>query len=235
MPLLVLSQVSKTFQSGSKRLHVLRQIDLELHQGELLAIVGQSGSGKTTLLNCIAGLDRVDSGSIQLDGRELTALAAPQWDEIRRDLIGFVFQFNNLLPEFSAEENVLMPGLLRNGNLKVLRERARDLLSLMGIADRASHLPSQLSGGEQQRVAIARALINTPKLLLADEPTGSLDPESGMKVFDLLKSLQKDLQISCLVVTHNPALADLCARIHRLERTAPAADPERPGAGANYV
>ncbi len=235
MSLLKLSQVSKTFQSGSKRLHVLRQIDLELAEGELLAIVGQSGSGKTTLLNCIAGLDRVDSGSIVLDGRELTSLAPDDWDEIRRDAIGFVFQFNNLLPEFSAEENVLMPGLLRQGDRKVLRERARELLSLMGIADRASHLPTQLSGGEQQRVAIARALINTPQLLLADEPTGSLDPESGMKVFDLLKALQKDLKISCLVVTHNPALADLCARIHRLERTASAADPQRPETGASYV
>lgn len=234
-PLLKLTGVTKTYQSGSKRLHVLRHIDLEVQEAELLAIIGRSGSGKTTLLNCIAGLDKVDEGSITLNGKELVGLNAAGWDTVRRDEIGFVFQFNNLLPEFSALENVMLPGMLRGGQRRELEEKARSLLSLMDMSERETHLPTQLSGGEQQRVAIARALINTPKLLLADEPTGSLDLESGQKVFDLLRQLQKDLKISCLVVTHNPALADLCARIHKLEKSGPQPNEADSGAGAGYV
>ena len=235
MSLLKLQGVSKSYMSGSKRLHVLRHIDLEVEQGELLAIVGRSGSGKTTLLNCIAGLDRVDEGSIQLEGQELRGMDAAGWNRARRDSIGFVFQFNNLLPEFSALENVMLPGMLRNGDRAQLRAKARDLLMMMDMGDRQEHLPTQLSGGEQQRVAIARALINSPKLLLADEPTGSLDLESGQKVFDMLSQLQKDLKISCLVVTHNPALADLCARIHKLESYRSAVEGEDSSAGAGNV
>ena len=216
-PLLKLEKVSKSFQTGSKRLTVLRHIDLTLATSEILAIVGRSGSGKTTLLNLIAGLDRVEEGSIQLGDKELTRLNSTSWDVVRQRDIGIVFQFNQLLPEFTALENVVLPGILTGEKEAQVRQRARHLLERMDMGDRSDHRPAQLSGGEQQRTAIARALINGPKLLLADEPTGSLDLESGQKVFDLLLELQKELGISCLVVTHNPALANLCDRIHGLE------------------
>lgn len=230
-PLLQLKAVSKTYQSGSKRLHVLRQIDLSIDQGEMVAIVGRSGSGKTTLLNCIAGLDQIDEGQIILDGNRLNELPSEEWDAVRRDQIGIVFQFNNLLPEFTALENVMLPGMLASPATDELQKRARELLSHMGMGERLDHLPRELSGGEQQRVAIARALINRPRLLLADEPTGSLDLESGQVVFDLLLSLQKAFKISCLVVTHNPGLADLCARIHKLDgqRATEPASPSQTG------
>lgn len=218
MPLLELDQVTKTFQSGSKRLHVLRQIDLILQPAEFTAITGASGSGKTTLLNIIAGLDTCDGGKILLEGRELTGQSVADWDRTRCEDIGFIFQFNQLLPEFTALENAMMPGLLTGRSRQELEDQARDLLNRMGMADRADHTPARLSGGEQQRVAIARALINRPKLLLADEPTGSLDWETGRRVFDHLLELQDSLGIACLVVTHNPELAKLCARIHSLDQ-----------------
>lgn len=217
MALLKMEQITKTYQSGSNRLRVLRQFDLTVASGEIVAIVGRSGSGKTTLLNCIAGLDRVDEGRIFLDEEELTTLDTKGWDRIRREKIGFVFQFNQLLPEFSALENVMLPGLLTEGPEAEVRERARELLSRMDMTAREDHRPARLSGGEQQRVAIARALINRPRLVLADEPTGSLDLASGRLVFDLLLSLQQEFGITCLVVTHNPGLADMCARIHSLD------------------
>lgn len=212
-PFLKLEHVSKSYLSGSKRLEVIRHFDLELERGEFLAIVGRSGSGKTTLLNLIGGLDRVDEGRIYLGDQELTRLGEREWDRLRQREIGFVFQFNQLLPEFTALENVMLPGMLTGEDAKILKERACDLLQRMEMEKRVDHRPAQLSGGEQQRVAIARALINGPKLLLADEPTGSLDWESGQRVFGLLSELQEELKISCLVVTHNRALADLCVRI----------------------
>ncbi len=216
MPFLKLEKISKTFVSGSKRLEVLRQFDLELEQGEMVALVGRSGSGKTTLLNIIAGLDRSDSGCVHLADRDLTNLKPEEWDHVRQRDIGIVFQFNQLLPEFTALENVVLPGLLTGVDERDVFKQARHLLERMEMAPRTEHLPAQLSGGEQQRVAMARALINGPRLLLADEPTGSLDLQSGEKVFQLLSDLQADLKISCLVVTHNPALANLCARIHTI-------------------
>ena len=231
-PFLQVERISKSYLSGSKRLQVLRQFDMELARGELLAIVGRSGSGKTTLLNLLAGLDRPDEGRIVLDGRELTALDRADWDHIRRRDIGFVFQFNQLLPEFTALENVMLPAMLVPYRRKVVEEKACDLLSRMGMSERLGHRPSQLSGGEQQRTAIARALINSPRLLLADEPTGNLDVESGQTVFDLLLSLQKELQISCVMVTHNPALANLCDRIHGLDRRIPPGSEDHSSLGA---
>lgn len=226
MTILKLTGVTKTYQSGPNRLDVLRQFDLELAESEFLAVVGRSGSGKTTLLNLIAGLDRADSGSILLGGRELTTLDDKGWDQVRLREIGFVFQFNQLLPEFTALENVVLPGRLGGEPLAQVEKRARDLLGHMGMSARLDHLPSQLSGGEQQRTSIARALINNPKVLLADEPTGSLDLESGENVFRLLLQLQKEFKISSIVVTHNPSLAKLCARIHTLGSTD---DQELPG------
>ena len=217
-PFLRLEKVSKSYQSGPKRLVVLNQFDMVLREGELLALMGASGSGKTTLLHLIAGLDQVDSGRIHLGEQELTSLKSKGWDEVRQRAMGYVFQFNQLLPEFTALENIMLPGLVANHSEPETRKRAQNLLDRMALLERADHLPSQLSGGEQQRIAIARALINRPKLLLADEPTGSLDVEAGRRVFDLLSELQRDLKISCLVVTHNPVLANLCARIHSLNR-----------------
>ena len=219
--LLRIEKLTKTYQSGPKRLEVLRHFDLEINEGEMVAIMGRSGSGKTTLLNCIAGLDRIDEGRIFLGNRELTHLPSKEWDVVRRRDIGIVFQFNQLLPEFTALENVMMPGMLSGAETEQLEKKARDLLSQMGMADRCDHRPAKMSGGEQQRTAIARSLINSPRLLLADEPTGSLDYASGLEVFDLLQRLQKELKISCLLVTHNPALAQLCARIQAIDEIEP--------------
>ncbi len=221
--------LSKHFDSGGRRLTVLDDFSLSLARGEFLAIAGPSGSGKTTLLNLIAGLDRPDRGTIHLEERELTALDDKSWDQVRQSDIGFVFQFNQLLPEFSALENVMLPGMLKGRGQVELKNQAHELLSHMGMAERANHRPAQLSGGERQRTAIARALINQPKILLADEPTGSLDQTTGTQVFSLLLGLQKQLNISCLLVTHNPALADLCDRIHGIEKRPESPTRERIG------
>lgn len=218
MPFLELKNLSKNYQNGTRKIAVLENFSMELNRGEFLAIMGCSGSGKTTLLNLIAGLDKVDEGSIFLDGEDLTLARDERWIRIRQKNIGLVFQFNQLLPEFTAQENVMLPGMLRSTAKPELASRACDLLVRMGLQDRLDHLPQQLSGGEQQRVAIARALINQPQLLLADEPTGSLDVESGSQVFDLLLGLQKEFGISCIMVTHNPILAKMCDRIRSIER-----------------
>lgn len=220
MALLQLQGVCKNYRSGPKTVAVIQDLDLELNHGEFLAIMGCSGSGKTTLLNLIAGLDRADDGQIWIDGIDVTKAKDDTWVEIRQKKIGFVFQFNQLLPEFTALENVTLPGRLTGGSMKKVQSRARDLLDRMGLKDRMEHLPQQMSGGEQQRVAIARALINEPRLLLADEPTGSLDVESGTRVFGLLQGLQEEFGIACLMVTHNPMLAKMCDRIHSIDRAA---------------
>lgn len=222
MAFLQLQGVCKSYRSGPKTVTVLNDIHLHVERGEFLAIMGCSGSGKTTLLNVIAGLDQVDEGQIYLDGVDLTTLKDEALVEIRQKKLGFVFQFNQLLPEFTALENVTLPGMLTGRARKTLNDRARDLLVRMGLRDRMDHLPQEMSGGEQQRVAIARALINEPQLLLADEPTGSLDVESGTDVFGLLQGLQKEFGIACLMVTHNPMLANMCDRIHAIDRAAEA-------------
>ncbi|CAM2007280.1 ABC transporter ATP-binding protein [Acanthopleuribacter pedis] len=221
--------LTKHFQSGERKLKVLDSFDLDLAAGEFLAIAGPSGSGKTTLLNLIAGLDRPDGGRISLAGRDLTALNDKEWDKVRQSDIGFVFQFNQLLPEFTALENVMLPGMLKKHHALELKQQAYDLLEHMGMQDRIGHRPAQLSGGERQRTAIARALINQPKILLADEPTGSLDQGTGEQVFSLLMGLQKQFNISCLLVTHNPALANLCDRIHGIEKRPESPTRERIG------
>lgn len=218
MSFLELNNVEKSYRSGPKQVTVLDAFNLRLEKGEFLAIMGCSGSGKTTLLNVIAGLDKVDSGSINLDGQDLTKIKDDAWVDIRQKKIGIVFQFNQLLPEFTALENVMLPGMLRALPKGPLASRARDLLARMGLDARTDHLPQQLSGGEKQRVAIARALINEPQLLLADEPTGSLDVESGAQVFELLMGLQREFGISCMMVTHNQRLAKMCDRIRSIDR-----------------
>lgn len=214
--LLKLSRVSKSYLSGSKRLDVICDLDLDLAKGEFLAVVGRSGCGKTTLLNLIAGMDRVDSGRIFLLDAELTTLDAKGWDRVRQTHIGFIFQSNQLLPEFTAVENAMLPGLIARQPEEKIRVQARELLTRVGLHHRLDHKPAQLSGGEQQRVAIARALLNGPDLILADEPTGSLDLDSGQDIFNILKELQRDLGLACVLVTHNPELARCCDRIFSL-------------------
>jgi len=230
-PLLAVKSLAKSFLSGTKTIHVIRNLDFQVQQGELLAVVGRSGCGKTTLLNLVAGLDRPDHGQIAFDGEDLTAASETTWSRIRRDKMGFVFQFNQLLPEFTALENAAMPGLIARRDRQQVFEKARDLLRLMGLNGREDHEPARLSGGEQQRVAIARALMNEPRLLLADEPTGNLDLQSARTIFDMLNDIQARLGISCLLVTHNPELAHMCGRIFDLSAAQNGSDPSAQARG----
>lgn len=227
-PLLQLNGICKSFKSGPNTLQVLDSVDLTCHETELLAVMGPSGCGKTTLLNCISGLDRVDSGSLLFQGNDLVGQSATEWDQFRSSHLGMVFQFNQLLPEFTALENTLMPGLIsqndHGGNMAALKTHAQELLDKLGLKERMDHRPAQLSGGEQQRVAIARSLMNRPNLILADEPTGSLDHEAGIRVFELLKKLQAEYGFACILVTHNRELARMCDRIKSLTRSLKSAD-----------
>ncbi len=213
--MLQLKDVSKRFASpGGETVHVLREVSLDVIRGEALAIIGPSGSGKTTLLNVIGTLDLPTSGSIRLDGQELTRLHERELAEVRNRRIGFVFQSHHLLPQCSVMENVLVPTLATQN--EVVRdgapERAKRLLERVGLGARMRHRPGQLSGGERQRVAVVRALINEPHLLLADEPTGALDRASADNLGQLLVELNRELRLTLIVVTHSLELA------HRLER-----------------
>ncbi len=209
--------VEKSYRDGARRTEVLRGVDLALDPGELTAIVGPSGSGKSTLLHLLGGLDVVDAGEIEVAGQRLDRLSAAELAGFRNRTIGFVFQFQELLPDFTALENVVMPGRIAGRELTGLGEHARTLLAEVGMEGRQHRFPSQLSGGERQRVALCRALLLEPPLLLADEPTGNLDPDSGERVFELLIRLQERRGTTALVVTHNPDLAGRCARLLRLE------------------
>ena len=202
--------LQKSYKEGGRLLHVLKDVNLEVHEGESVAIVGTSGSGKTTLLQCIGGLDRFDKGLIEIGGENIAELSEQRLTELRNRRLGFVYQFHHLLPEFTAMENVAMPLKIRREKASVAQKRAESLLNAMGLADRADHLPSQLSGGEQQRVCVARALINNPKLILADEPTGNLDEKNEKIVLDLFRQLH-DQGTTVIVVTHD-ALVASCAQ-----------------------
>ena len=179
--------LSKSYYSGEQQVHVLSDLDLSVERGEMVALVGQSGVGKSTLLHLLGLLDRPDAGTYLFDGRDVLSQSPADLARFRNRRVGFVFQFHHLLPEFSALENVLMPRLIRRESRRAVEGEARALLEEMGLADRLRHRPSQLSGGEQQRVAIARALIARPDLLLADEPTGNLDPATSVLVFQVLR------------------------------------------------
>jgi lipoprotein-releasing system ATP-binding protein len=203
---------------GPKRIHVLRDLDLAVEQGEMLAIVGASGVGKSTLLHVLGGLDRPDSGRIEAGGRELTAMSDGDLVEFRNRNVGFVFQFHHLLPEFTALENVEMPMRIARMAPADARERAADLLSRVGLADRLTHRPSLMSGGEQQRVAVARALVMKPALVLADEPTGDLDETTAESLHGLLREMHSEHGLTSVIATHNPRLAAACDRVLRLER-----------------
>jgi putative ABC transport system ATP-binding protein len=207
--------LTKVFASGAQSLEVLKGIDFKVRKGEVLAIEGPSGSGKSTLLGLLAGFDSPTSGSIRIDGEEITGLDEDQLAILRGRKLGFVFQSYNLIPTLTAEENVLLPMELR-GDISRPRERARELLAAVELEGRASHYPAQLSGGEQQRVALARAFACNPSLLLADEPTGNLDSATGNLVLDMLLQLNRSNGATLVIVTHDPALSALTNRIVRL-------------------
>jgi lipoprotein-releasing system ATP-binding protein len=207
----------KSFRDATRTVEVLRGVDLELAAGEVVAVVGPSGSGKSTLLHLLGGLESADAGEIEIGGRRIDRLDAEALAAMRNRTIGYVFQFHQLLADFTAIENVALPGRIAGRPAAELRSRAETLLSEVGLGELGDRFPGQLSGGEQQRVAICRALLLAPPLVLADEPTGSLDPASGSVVFDLLLDLQRRHGTTAIVVTHNPELARRCARILTLE------------------
>ncbi len=206
-----LEQVSKHFD-GRRRVTALQDVSLHVPKGELVSIIGPSGSGKSTLLNLIGGLDRPTTGGITLDGQRLDGLADDGLTAVRRDKLGFIFQFFNLLPSLSCVENVALPLHLRGWPRKKIDDRARELLNLVKLSDRTDHLPEELSGGERQRVAIARALSVYPPILLADEPTGNLDTQTGAEILRLIGDLHATLGATVLIVTHDMSVAASCQR-----------------------
>ena len=212
-PILELTAVTKWIDTGTHRVDILRGIDLSVARGEFVAIMGASGSGKSTLLGLLAGLDSASSGSIKLDGEELTGLNEDRLAEIRGRQIGFVFQSYQLIPTLTAEENVLLPAELAGELGPAAYERAKHLLAVVGLKDRGAHYPVQLSGGEQQRVALARAFMRKPPLLLADEPTGNLDSKSGEQVLELLLNLNREEGATLVLVPHARDLAAHATRV----------------------
>ncbi len=215
-PILIAEQIRKEYPVGRGWLPVLRGIDLEVYQGEIIAIVGPSGVGKSTLLHILGTLDRPTSGRVEIDGVDVFAFSDRELALFRNRMVGFVFQFHHLLPEFTAVENVAMPGLIAKMDKKAAHARAYELLREVGLEDRAGHRPNELSGGEQQRVAVARALMNEPQLVLADEPSGNLDTASSDSLHRLLWSLSREKGQTFVIVTHNRDLAQQADRIIEL-------------------
>ncbi len=210
---LSLRDVKRTFVQGDRRLEVLKGIALDLHPGEIVALVGQSGSGKSTLLHIAGLLERPDAGDVMVDGKSAGTAGDRERTVMRRQFLGFVYQYHHLLPEFSAIENVMLPQMLNGRPRADARRRAAELLGMVQLKERADHRPGRLSGGEQQRVAIARAIANAPRVLLADEPTGNLDSTTADAVFRQLLGLVRETGMAALVATHNPDLAS------RMDRT----------------
>ncbi len=216
-PILQTQNLHKFYASGrSDRLEVLKGIDLTIDGGDIITIIGPSGVGKSTLLHLIGGLDRPSQGRVLIDGEDISDYDDTRLAEFRNRTIGFVFQFHHLLPEFTALENVMMPGLIAGQTRPLLQERALGLLERVGLGGRIKHRPKELSGGEQQRVAVARALINQPRLILADEPSGNLDTESANALHDMLWEVSRQLHQTLVVVTHNRDLAERSDRIVEL-------------------
>jgi lipoprotein-releasing system ATP-binding protein len=211
-------ELNKSYVVGNQRIHVLRDLDLEVAAGEMLAIVGASGVGKSTLLHLLGGLDRSDSGAVRVADADLTAMPGPSLVEFRNRNVGFVFQFHHLLPEFDAAENVQMPMRIARMPRDEARRRAAELLARVGLGERLAHRPGMLSGGEQQRVAVARALVMKPALLLADEPTGDLDENTADSLHQLLRVMHAEHGLTSIIATHNPRLAAACDRVLRLEQ-----------------
>jgi putative ABC transport system ATP-binding protein len=208
--------LTRDYGSGGGPVHALRGVDLRIGRGELFVVRGRSGSGKTTLLNLLGGLDRPTSGRVILDGREISALPEDALVDIRRKTIAFIFQAFGLIQILSAAENVEVPLRLVRAAPAERQQRVDELLDLVGLAERAGHRPHELSGGEQQRVAIARALANRPKLLLADEPTGQLDSETGLRIMRLIRSVVRNEGVTAVVATHDPLMLDVADRVVEL-------------------
>ncbi|HEY4104947.1 MAG TPA: ABC transporter ATP-binding protein [Polyangiaceae bacterium] len=214
--LVIIEDLKKSFEHMGRTLDVLKGIDLNIYAGQILAIVGPSGAGKSTLLHCMGTLDLPSSGRIRLGGEELTTMSGSRLAAVRNRDIGFVFQFHHLLPEFTALENIMVPGLIQGRSRREMQKRAEALLEEVGLSDRASHRPGELSGGEQQRVAVARALALDPKLVLADEPTGNLDSATSDAIHDLFFQINREHGTTIIVVTHNPAFAESMPRVVRM-------------------
>ncbi len=215
--LLTTHQLCKTYMTGPQKVEVLKGIDLEVSAGEIVVIMGPSGVGKSTLLHLIGGLDRPTAGEVLIDGDDLFSLRDRELAIFRNNAIGFVFQFHHLLPEFTALENVMIPGMMHGRDFAVAAEKAQNLLDEIGLGQRLNHKPSELSGGEQQRVAVARALINGPRLVLADEPTGNLDKQNSEALYELILELNKKHGQTLIIVTHNELMARHAHRVIELE------------------
>jgi len=217
MPLIEARSVDKTYAMGTTKLPVLRQLDLIVEPGEMVAVVGASGVGKSTLLHVLGGLDAIDGGSVRIGDVDLAAMKADELTTFRNKHVGFVFQFHHLLPEFSALENAGMPMRIARTAGEERDTRAKALLERVGLGERLTHKPGMLSGGEQQRVAIARALVMEPRILLADEPTGDLDEHTAEHLHDLLREMHRERGLTSIIATHNPRLSAACDRVLRLE------------------
>lgn len=208
-----LEDIDKFYMETGNKLHILKKLNLEVKRGEFVSILGKSGSGKSTLLNIMGLLDKIDGGKIWIDNKEVSSLNEMERNNIKNHFLGFVFQFHYLMSEFTALENVMIPALLNNfKNKKEIEKEAKELLEIVGLAERMKHKPNQLSGGEKQRVAIARAMINKPKLILADEPTGNLDEDTGELIFSLFRKINKEHNQSIVVVTHARDLSQVTDR-----------------------
>jgi lipoprotein-releasing system ATP-binding protein len=217
MPFITVAALNKSYPVAGRPLHVLRELDLAVEKGEMVAIMGASGVGKSTLLHVLGGLDTADSGRVLIGEHAIATMTDEARVAFRNRHIGFVFQFHHLLPEFSAVENAMMPLRIARVSPAVARPRAEELLTRVGLADRLDHRPGMLSGGEQQRVAVSRALVMQPSLLLADEPTGDLDETTADALHALLREMHGEFGLTAIIATHNPRLAAQCDRTLRLE------------------
>jgi lipoprotein-releasing system ATP-binding protein len=217
-PILELERVRRAYREGKRNLVVLEGASLKLRRGETVALVAPSGAGKSTLLHLAGLLEKPDAGEVRIGGVATSALGDARRTALRRDVIGFVYQFHHLLPEFSALENLMLPQMIRGVAKSVARQRAGELLAFLRLGERGTHRPAELSGGEQQRVAIARAVANKPAILLADEPTGNLDPETAAHVFQMLEALVRSSGLAALIATHNHELARRMDRCVTLEK-----------------
>jgi lipoprotein-releasing system ATP-binding protein len=218
LPLLTAENIHKSYTGKAEPVHVLRGVDIVVNRHDLTAIVGASGSGKSTLLHILGGLDRPDKGNIRFQDTDLSMMDDEALAGFRNRNIGFVFQFHHLLPEFTALENVFMPGLIAGKTMPEIRQRAEYLLEQTGLKNRMDHRPSELSGGEQQRVAVARALMNEPEIIMADEPTGNLDEANTDKLLSLLLDIREKEQTAIVLITHDPRIAGIAPTVHRLQR-----------------
>lgn len=207
-------------------LHVLKGVDVTIQPGEIVSIVGPSGAGKSTLLHIMGTLDQADQGTVVVEGQDLSRLNGNQLAAFRNSKIGFIFQFHNLLPEFTSEENIIIPGMISGRGEREIKKRAGELAALLGIQDRLQHKPSELSGGEQQRVAVARALINNPSIIFADEPSGNLDTNSAQSLHELFFRLRDEFGQSFIIVTHNQELAQMADRMLTMQDGKIVAEPE---------